>query len=92
MKNLIITVFLFVFINLGVSSFGASLLIPMDKTQSDHLKAYGLVFKSLEAGDKAEWLLNYRSGSFLLNYSEATASLSLLMGAPLVRCVEPGRC
>jgi len=42
------------------------LLVPMDDAQSDHLKAYGLAFGALKAGLKAEWLLNYRGGSFLL--------------------------
>ncbi len=44
----------------------ASLLIPMDGTQTDHLKAYGLTYWVLEQGLNAEWLLNYRGGSFLL--------------------------
>ena len=42
------------------------LLIPMDLAQSDHLKAYGHAFHSLQAGEKVTWLLNYRGGSFLL--------------------------
>jgi len=42
------------------------LLVPMDDTQQNHLKAYGLAFFALKAGDKAEWFLNYRGGSFLL--------------------------
>lgn len=44
----------------------ASLLIPMDGAQRDHLKAYGLTYWVLEQGLNAEWLLNYRGGSFLL--------------------------
>lgn len=44
----------------------AKLLVPMDDAQTDHLKAYGLTFWTLEQGAKAEWLLNYRGGSFLL--------------------------
>jgi hypothetical protein len=42
------------------------LLVPMDDQQQNHLKAYGLTFSALKAGMKAEWLLNYRGGSFLL--------------------------
>lgn len=38
----------------------------MDDAQQNHLKAYGLTFSALRAGMKAEWLLNYRGGSFLL--------------------------
>ena len=43
-----------------------SLLIPMDESQTDHLKAYGLAYRAIQAGLKAEWLLNYRGGAFLL--------------------------
>jgi hypothetical protein len=42
------------------------LLVPMDREQANHLKAYGLTYHTLEIGEKAEWLLNYRGGSFLL--------------------------
>jgi hypothetical protein len=50
-----------------VSSAAAQhLLVPMDDSQQNHLKAYGLTFFALKAGDKAEWFLNYRGGSFLL--------------------------
>ncbi|NOT34588.1 MAG: asparagine synthetase B [Candidatus Eisenbacteria bacterium] len=44
----------------------AKLLVPMDASQTDHLKAYGLAYWVLVRGKKAEWLLNYRGGSFLL--------------------------
>jgi hypothetical protein len=44
----------------------AKLLIPMDDRQTDHLKAYGLTYWALTQGQKGEWLLNYRGGSFLL--------------------------
>ena len=44
----------------------AKLLIPMDDHQTDHLKAYGLTYWTLARGEKCEWLLNYRGGSFLL--------------------------
>ncbi|MCE1189217.1 MAG: asparagine synthetase B [Ignavibacteria bacterium] len=49
------------------------LLIYMDMQQTDHLKAYGITFHSLELGLKADWLLNYRGGSFLIDYSEKIA-------------------
>ncbi|MBA7594542.1 MAG: asparagine synthetase B [Calditrichaeota bacterium] len=41
------------------------LLIPMDATQRDHLKAYGVTFWTLNQDVNVEWLLNYRGGSFL---------------------------
>jgi hypothetical protein len=42
------------------------LLIPMDDGQTNHLKAYGLTYNAIKAGIQAEWLLNYRGGSFLV--------------------------
>ncbi|MFN7459581.1 MAG: asparagine synthetase B, partial [Gemmatimonas sp.] len=42
------------------------LLLPMDDAQRNHLKAYGVTYQALKAGQKAEWLLNYRGGAFLL--------------------------
>lgn len=71
-------------------SQSASLLIPMDDTQTDHLKAYGLVYKALERDQSAQWLLNYRAGSFLVEYSQEIASLCLLMGVSYERISEGG--
>ena len=52
---------------LGIRSVQAqSLLVPMDRQQQNHLRAYGLAYWTLEQEEKAEWLLNYRGGSFLL--------------------------
>jgi hypothetical protein len=50
----------------GAAAAAPWLLIPMDDSQTDHLKAYGVAFRALERSRKVEWLLNYRSGSFLL--------------------------
>ena len=50
---------------------GQFILIPMDENQSDHLKAYGLVYKALQDGTKVKWLLNYRGGSFLMPFDKS---------------------
>lgn len=47
-------------------SFGAYILIPMDETQKNHLKAYGIAYWALQEGAEVDWLLNYRGGSFAL--------------------------
>ena len=44
------------------------ILIPMDNTQNDHLKSYGLVYSILLKGNNIDWLLNYKGGSFLVDY------------------------
>jgi hypothetical protein len=56
------------------------LLIPMDEAQADHLKAYGVAFRLLERGGRAEWFLNYRSGAFLLPGDAATMRDAALAG------------
>ena len=54
------------------------ILIPMDLSQTDHLKAYGITFHALEDGLKADWLLNYRGGSFMIDQSDKIISECLL--------------
>ena len=53
---------------LGRPSAGEAqwLLVPMDRAQQNHLRAYGLTYWSLEQQERGEWLLNFRGGSFLL--------------------------
>src|SRR5438045_8455817 len=58
----------------------AKLLVPMDDAQTNHLKAYGLTFWVLQRGEKCEWLLNYRGGSFLLPGDEATVREANIRG------------
>lgn len=45
----------------------AKILIPMDKSQANHLKAYGIVYWVLGQNVTVDWLLNYRGGSFLID-------------------------
>jgi len=52
-------------LTLAGSIHAAEILIPMDKTQTDHLKAYGIAYWELTQGARVDWLLNYRGGSFL---------------------------
>ena len=56
-------------------SFGLKILIPMDEAQTNHLKAYGVCYAVLEKGGSAQWLLNYRGGSFLTDFSEDIAKI-----------------
>src|SRR5450759_2447089 len=58
----------------------AFILIPMDEKQSNHLKAYGITYWTLEQGIEVKWLLNYRGGSFLIQHQQAIASECLVRG------------
>jgi hypothetical protein len=48
----------------------AYMLLPMDETQTDHLKAYGLSYWVLSKEGTVDWLLNYRGGSFMIKYAQ----------------------
>lgn len=58
----------------------ASILIPMDEEQKNHLKAYGITFLALKNGLETDWLLNYRGGSFLMKYTESIESECKIRG------------
>ncbi len=51
-------------------SFAKFIYISMDEHQTNHLKAYGIVFKSLQQHIKVKWLLNYEGGAFLIPYDK----------------------
>ena len=68
----------FLFFILAAKASG--LLIPMDKTQGNHLKAYGIAYWVLSQDVDMSWLLNYRGGSFLCPYSEKIANECMLRG------------
>ncbi|MFM1897948.1 MAG: hypothetical protein RL577_188 [Bacteroidota bacterium] len=53
------------------NAWASRILIPMDETQLNHLKSYGLTYWWLNQGGEANWVLNYRGGSFLFPH-EAT--------------------
>ncbi|MCD6366606.1 MAG: asparagine synthetase B [Bacteroidales bacterium] len=56
----------------------SQILIPMDDTQQNHLKAYGIAFWVLQNGLEIKWLLNYRGGSFLIpSHQEVTDECSV---------------
>jgi len=60
--------------------YSTQLLIPMDESQSNHLKAYGIAFWTLENGLTIEWLLNYRGGSFLMPHLKTIEEELLIRG------------
>ncbi|MHB8853832.1 MAG: asparagine synthetase B [Ignavibacteriaceae bacterium] len=72
---------LFVLILFPFFAFAQSkILIYMDLKQTDHLRAYGITYHALEKHYKADWLLNYRGGSFMIDYSNDIANECLVEG------------
>ncbi|HNX21369.1 MAG TPA: asparagine synthetase B [Bacteroidales bacterium] len=73
--------FLFLFIvALSFNSFASYLFIPMDLTQKNHLKAYGIAFMSISKGIDVSWLLNYKGGSFMFYYNNTLEDECVVRG------------
>jgi len=68
------------FLLISIQSFAAYLLIPMDQSQKDHLKAYGIAYWALERAVDVDWLLNYRGGSFMMIYAKQIEDELLIRG------------
>ena len=64
----------------ALPTFSASLLVPMDDAQKNHLKSYGIAFWVLQQNQDIHWLLNYRGGSFLLPFSQEIKSECQIRG------------
>lgn len=77
MKKIILIVLL---IGVSFNALADKLIIPMDATQKNHLKAYGIAYWVLEQQEEVEWLLNYKGGSFLMNDYENIEKECLLRG------------
>lgn len=75
MKKIIIIMIILISITLQ-----AEILIPMDISQANHLKAYGVAFEGLKQKLVIKWLLNYRGGSYLFPNSTAIEDLCKLRG------------
>jgi hypothetical protein len=58
----------------------ASMLIQMDQTQQNHIKAYGIAFWILQQEVEMHWLLNYRGGSFLVKQIKQIENECLIRG------------
>lgn len=66
MRKIVLTYFFLLLVQI---SFAFGFLIPMDGTQKNHLKAYGIAYWVLQNNVTVDWLLNYRGGSFLIEYN-----------------------
>ena len=63
-------IFIIFFLLSVVAAQAAYLLIPMDNTQKNHLKAYGIAYWTIQRDVEVSWLLNYRGGSFMCKYNK----------------------
>lgn len=86
---------IFTFLVVVVCSFfsltanASRIFIPMDSTgQNDHLKAYGIAFAAMKEGISVDWLLNYKGGSFAIEYSKEMRDLCMERGVTYAKMTE----
>ncbi|MFI5172795.1 MAG: hypothetical protein ACHQFW_10415 [Chitinophagales bacterium] len=77
MKKILVIILLGLTLQQAKASY---ILLPMDNTQKDHLKCYGIAFWILQNGGKLDWLLNYRGGSFCFQYFDSFEKECLIRG------------
>jgi len=65
---------------LTLAARASQILIPMDNTQKNHLKAYGIAYWILKHEKPVQWLLNYRGGSFMFDFDKQFESECLIRG------------
>lgn len=58
----------------------SEILIPMDLAQANHLKAYGIAYWILKQNVTVDWLLNYRGGSFAVQFAPQIESECKIRG------------
>ncbi len=51
---------------ISITGYANKILVPMDQSQSNHMKAYGVAYWVLSQDEPIDWMLNFRGGSFLL--------------------------
>lgn len=72
---------LILFLCLSNASWASFIYLPMDDdNQKNHLKAYGIVYFSLEVGLTSKWLLNYDGGAFLIENNKAVENECKIRG------------
>ena len=74
----LITFIALLFITLHLHA--AYILLPMDNTQKNHLKAYGIAYYVLQQDVEVSWLLNYRGGSFMFRHHPTLESECMIRG------------
>jgi hypothetical protein len=73
-------IFILIFLFTIISTQAAYLLIQMDDTQKNHLKAYGIAYWVLEREVEVSWLLNYRGGSFMCQFHKEIENELIIRG------------
>ncbi|WP_234733723.1 asparagine synthetase B [Tellurirhabdus bombi] len=79
MKRLLLPLILFLL--LTAPAFASKILVPMDESQKNHLKAYGIAYWVLKDFEiEIDWLLNYRGGSFMMPVNQKFINEMVIRG------------
>lgn len=78
MKRILLFIFALVVFSTGAKA--SYILIPMDDSQKDHLKSYGVAYWILTKDVSIQWLLNYRGGSFLVQNAKEIENECVIRG------------
>lgn len=73
-------ILLLILLNISISVKAAYILIPMDETQSNHLKAYGIAYWILTKDVSVDWMLNYKGGSFMVKHLQVFENECIIRG------------
>lgn len=73
-------ILLLILLNIGICAKAAYILVPMDDTQSNHLKAYGIAYWILTKDVSLDWMLNYRGGSFMVKHLQVFENECIIRG------------
>lgn len=71
---------LIILLLIGYRLHATYLFIPMDNTQANHLKAYGLAYWVLGFEMDTYWLVNYRGGSFMFKHTKEFETECVIRG------------
>ncbi len=67
MKAMRLSLLITSFILIAQVVLASKILIPMNESQRNHLKAYGIAYWTLQREVDVQWLLNYEGGSFMMD-------------------------
>lgn len=73
-------IMLLIFLSVVLPIRAAYIVIPMDETQSNHLKAYGIAYWILTKDVSLDWLLNYKGGSFMVKHLQVFENECIIRG------------
>jgi hypothetical protein len=74
------TITFILFLVISFTAHASYILIPMDNSQKNHLKAYGISYWILTKDVEVDWMLNYRGGSFMCKYYQKIENELIIRG------------